>query len=328
MRIARTLLAALTFAAMPHLARAQKTAEELVGKFQDVGVYPIWPVGSRHQNYGREGQGIEFSFSIGDTKRTLSRYKRKRRCNTINDKLTALEKFNPGLDTLATVIELIRAFEKLDARSDSLTKLRGTQARLEKLKARRCDPRWDVDTSFVLATTARRASLDALDSVWTVKIEDLQVTLVQYELAVATQTTRLRRFDSADNWKLGGSVQEFPVLSFYATFLPNAKYLSPYLGVRYTSADLKNVRITQEDSVAKVDASTNGGGLVGGVVADWQSFNFFSEMGYNYLRFNTRSWSAPANLKPIAGTFPRHLNLEGFRWSIGVQISLGGDDKK
>jgi hypothetical protein len=59
------------------------------------------------------------------------------------------------------------------------------------------------------------------------------------------------------------------------------------------------------------------------VVEPVRGFNLFGELSYSDLRFRTPEWRTPANLRPVAGSFPQRLELTGFRLSGGLQITLG-----
>lgn len=147
------------------------------------------------------------------------------------------------------------------------------------------------------------------------------VPRISFELALATQTTELRRTNQPDDWTLRGQIQEFPHFSLYAAYEPE-RMLSPYVGIRAAVAELKSVRIVDQDSVATVEDTKVGGGAAAGLVLEVVGFNFFGEVAYSYLRFNTDRWKLPTNIPSQPASYPKNIDLRGVRWSLGVQIEL------
>jgi hypothetical protein len=263
---------------VPAVASSQATAASLLGKMENVTVYPLATLRTSDETYAQTGHGIEFTFFIGERTRPMTGTERAVRCLTINNALR------------------------------------------EKGKPATCKDTNTEDTTRVLSQLTAGSRTD---SVFTVTISKLIVPLVQFELAVASHTTPLRHSDAANNWELSGRIVEFPVLTLYGTIRPDWP-VSPYVGLRFILAELKNARISQADSVATVEEDATGiGAALGAVFEPVGGFNLFAELSYSDIRFRTPQWKTPVNLRPIAGSFPKRLELTGLRVSAGVQLALG-----
>jgi hypothetical protein len=189
--------------------------------------------------------------------------------------------------------------------------------------------RCDVGQNNVIKTRVvqvRRGPAGAItDSTFEVTVSPLEHTRWQFELAVGNQVTDLRHTDPRDGWQLTGTINEFPSIALYGAYRPD-RDPSPYFGLRFTLADLKNARIFQSDSTATVEATSVGGSVAAGLVHELlPRFNVFGEVSYSYLRFNTARWNLPANLRPQPASFPRTLELTGLRFSVGLQIGISDD---
>jgi hypothetical protein len=181
-----------------------------------------------------------------------------------------------------------------------------------------CDPKAEFEIDKKLAQI--RSGPNIADTTYTAEKVPLEITIAQFEVTVASRVTEIGSDDVVPGWHLGGRIQEFPTLTIYTTLRPDWP-VSPYFGGTFTLAELKGVRLTQDDSTASVEASSSGAAGSFGLASYVATFTVFAEMEYSYLRFNTPGWKRPVNL-PATANLPRRLDLNGLRFSFGIQIPL------
>jgi len=176
-----------------------------------------------------------------------------------------------------------------------------------------------ADTTLKLAGIRR--SVSGTDSTFEVSVKPLGTRIMTFSLTVASRLTTLYSDDAVSGWNLDGKVVEFPTMILYGALYPDNRFgVSPYLGVSVLPAELKNVRLTQGDSTATVEASTVDFGGSVGIVADVKDFQIFTELEYAGITFSTTGWKRPGNLP--AASVPAQLSLKGLRWQFGVQVPL------
>jgi len=259
--------------------------EPLLGKITDFGIYPVIPVNRSDNNFAKTGVGVEFAFSIGEYTRKMS----------ASDRMTKCAKL------------------KADA-----------QANPNEIKTQLCNVAGDAIITTTLKEVHRRPESKDRDSVLSVETEPLRDRLILFEIAVANQQIPLSKRNTGPDWSLTGQIEEFPSVSLYSTFGPDWP-VSPYVGARYVVGDLKGVKILQSDSTSTVDGSTFGFGGAFGVVGEIGDFNLFAEVSGSSLHFDTSHWKVPANLSPQPASYPTKLDVHGIRFSVGVQLAIGGE---
>jgi hypothetical protein len=189
-----------------------------------------------------------------------------------------------------------------------------------------CNDATTKDTSLTLTSIQRRANENAKDSSWAVEVTPLEVSVLSFSLTVASKLTSIGSDEIVPGWQLRGKIQEFPTFTVYTAYRPD-RSVSPYFGLTVTPGELKNVKVTQGDSTATVEASDIGYGASAGLVFDvkggklkTQNLSVFTELEYTETLFGTTGWKRPQNLS--AAQLPSRIALQGLRLTFGVEFAL------
>ena len=120
---------------------------------------------------------------------------------------------------------------------------------------------------------------------------------------------------------LRGSLEELPAITLYLSSALGW-IVDPYLGVRVGLAQLKNMRVYDDDSIITAAGSTYEVGIAPGLAFGRPdgSWSFFVEMAWMFRKFDTIDWT------PKTGIVPAPLRTEfDFRTrtiSLGAQYNF------
>jgi len=155
------------------------------------------------------------------------------------------------------------------------------------------------------------------------------------ELGLGVDFTRGFKAGS-NNVDLRGSIRSLPTIAAYVSGLgesidgfPNSLY--PYFGLSFGLADLWNARAYDTSGLQfELDSQTFDWGLTAGLAVDLGLTAYLlTEATYVWRRFSSLEWSLPdAAQEILPPEFPRALELSGWRFKVGLQFQLKGEDEE